>query len=131
MRSDSGRNPQANRRAAARRESPTRSDEHRQTLREANELMLKSALRSKRNAERCFGGRFETPPPPERGRRPDPPPLRLRTMKDANNRDQLNGRQRPAGGAMLSILRFASGIPGGMEILLGKGFRMTFFDEES
>ena len=32
---------------------------------------------------------------------------------------------------MLSILRFASGIPGGMEILLGKGFRMTFFDEES
>ncbi len=32
---------------------------------------------------------------------------------------------------MLSILRFASGIPGGMEILLGEGFRMTFFDEES
>ena len=57
MRSDNGRNPQANRRAAARRESPTRSDEHQQTLREANELMLKSAIRSRRNAERCFGGR--------------------------------------------------------------------------
>ena len=57
MRSDSGRNPQANRRAAAGRESPTRSDEHQQTLREANELMLKSAIRSRRNAERCFSGR--------------------------------------------------------------------------
>ena len=65
MRSDSGRNPQANRRAAARRESPTRSDEHRQTLREANELMLKSAILSRRNAERCFGGALETALLPE------------------------------------------------------------------
>ena len=38
MRSDSGRNPQANRRAAAGRESPTRSDEHQQTLREAKRV---------------------------------------------------------------------------------------------
>ena len=32
---------------------------------------------------------------------------------------------------MLSIVRFASGIPGGMEILLGEGFQMTFFEEGS
>ena len=37
----------------------------------------------------------------------------------------------PCGGAMLSIVRFASGIPGGLEILLGEGFQMTFFEEES
>ena len=37
----------------------------------------------------------------------------------------------PCGGAMLSIARFASGIPGGMEILLGEGFQMTFFEEGS
>ena len=37
----------------------------------------------------------------------------------------------PCGGAMLSIARFASGIPGGLEILLGEGFQMTFFGEES
>ena len=33
----------------------------------------------------------------------------------------------PAGGAMLSIVRFAGGIPGGMEILMGEGFQMTLF----
>ena len=37
----------------------------------------------------------------------------------------------PCGGAMLSIARFASGIPGRMEILLGEGFQMTFFEEGS
>ncbi len=37
----------------------------------------------------------------------------------------------PCGGAMLSIARFASGTPGGMEILLGEGFQMTFFEEGS
>ena len=37
----------------------------------------------------------------------------------------------PCGGAMLSIARFASGIPGGLEILLGEGFQMTFFREGS
>ena len=37
----------------------------------------------------------------------------------------------PAGGAMLSIGRFAGGIPGGMEILMGEGFQMTLFGEAS
>ena len=37
----------------------------------------------------------------------------------------------PCGGAMLSIVRFASGIPGGLEILMGEGFQMTFFKEAS
>ena len=37
----------------------------------------------------------------------------------------------PCGGAMLSIVRFASRMPGGMEVLLGEGFQMTFFKEES
>ena len=37
----------------------------------------------------------------------------------------------PCGGAMLSICRFASGIPGGLPVILGEGFQMTFFKEES
>ena len=37
----------------------------------------------------------------------------------------------PCGGAMLSIVRFASRVPGGLETLLGEGFQMTFFKEES
>ena len=32
---------------------------------------------------------------------------------------------------MLSLVRFASSIPGGMETLMGEGFQMTFFKEES
>ena len=38
----------------------------------------------------------------------------------------------PCGGAMLSIFRFASRMPGGLEIILGEGFQgfqMTFFDD--
>ena len=35
----------------------------------------------------------------------------------------------PAGGAMLSLLRFASRVPGGVQILMGDGFQMTFFEE--
>ena len=37
----------------------------------------------------------------------------------------------PCGGAMLSICRFASRIPGGLPVILGEGFQMTFFKEES
>ena len=37
----------------------------------------------------------------------------------------------PAGGAMLSILRFASRVPGGVQILMGEGFQMTLFEEIS
>ncbi len=33
----------------------------------------------------------------------------------------------PCGGAMLSICRFAARLPGGLEILIGEGFQMTFF----
>ena len=36
----------------------------------------------------------------------------------------------PSGGAMLSLLRFASRIPGGVEILMGKGVQMSFFEQE-
>ena len=32
---------------------------------------------------------------------------------------------------MLSIVRFASKMPGGLEILMGEGFQMTFFKEGS
>lgn len=32
----------------------------------------------------------------------------------------------PCGGAMLSLFRFASRMPGGMQILMGKGPQMTF-----
>ena len=35
----------------------------------------------------------------------------------------------PAGGAMLSLLRFAGRIPGGVQILMGDGFQMTLFRE--
>ena len=51
----------------------------------------------------------------------DPKQLRMWRMKGVE----------PCGGAMLSIARFASGIPGGLEILLGEGFQMTFFEEGS
>ena len=44
---------------------------------------------------------------------------------------QLRRGVEPAGGAMLSIVRFAGGIPGGMEILMGEGFQMTLFGEAS
>ena len=37
----------------------------------------------------------------------------------------------PCGGAMLSICRFAGRMPGGLEIIFGKGFQMTLFEEES
>ena len=37
----------------------------------------------------------------------------------------------PCGGAMHSIFRFASRLPGGLEILMGEGFQLTFFKEES
>ena len=33
----------------------------------------------------------------------------------------------PCGGAMHSIFRFAARLPGGLEILIGEGFQMTFF----
>ena len=37
----------------------------------------------------------------------------------------------PSGGPMPSLVRFASSIPGSMEILMGEGFQLTFFKEES
>ena len=37
----------------------------------------------------------------------------------------------PCGGAMLSICHFASRIPGGLPVILGEGFQMTLFEEES
>ena len=35
----------------------------------------------------------------------------------------------PCGGAMHSIFRFAGRMPGGLEILFGEGFQMTFFKD--
>ena len=35
----------------------------------------------------------------------------------------------PCGGAMHSIFRFAARLPGGLEILIGEGFQMTFFKD--
>ena len=37
----------------------------------------------------------------------------------------------PGGGAMLSLLRFASRVPGGVQILMGIGFQMTLFEDVS
>ena len=37
----------------------------------------------------------------------------------------------PCGGAMHSIYRFASRMPGGPEILMGEDYQMTFFNEEN
>ena len=36
----------------------------------------------------------------------------------------------PCGGAMHAIFRFAAQVSGGLHILLGEGFQMTFFREE-
>ena len=38
-----------------------------------------------------------------------------------------NGGVEPSGGAMHSLFLFASRMPGGLDILMGEGFRMTFF----
>ena len=35
----------------------------------------------------------------------------------------------PSGGAYHSLVNFAARIPGGMEILFGEGFQMTFFND--
>ena len=36
----------------------------------------------------------------------------------------------PCGGAMLALLRFAMRIPGGLEILMGEGFQVVFWEKE-
>ena len=36
----------------------------------------------------------------------------------------------PSGGAMLSLLRFASRVHGGVEVLMGKGVQLSFFEQE-
>ena len=36
----------------------------------------------------------------------------------------------PAGGAMFSLFRFAMRLPKGVEILMGKGFRVVFWETE-
>ena len=35
----------------------------------------------------------------------------------------------PSGGAMHSLFLFASRMPGGLDILMGQGFQMTFFND--
>ena len=37
----------------------------------------------------------------------------------------------PSGGPMLALFRFASRMPGGLDILMGEGFQMNLRDEES
>ena len=36
----------------------------------------------------------------------------------------------PSGGPMHSLFRFASRMPGGLDILMGEGFQMDLFDED-
>ncbi len=95
-------------------------------------------------------GRHGPPPdgtePMESGVLPDDFGRRLERLKEASGLSwrglaralgadpkQL-GRWRkgvePCGGAMHSIHRFASRMPGGPEILMGEDYRMSFFDEE-
>ena len=85
--------------------------------------------------------------PIESGVLPEDFPQRLVRLKDASGLSwrgmaraigvdpkQLRRWRRgvePAGGAMLSLLRFANRIPGGVHILMGDGFQMTLFEEAS
>ena len=72
---------------------------------------------------------------------------RLRTLKEASgltwagladaigvDKKQLRRWRRngvePSGGPMLSLVRFAGRIPGGLDILMGEGFQMTLFEED-
>ena len=72
---------------------------------------------------------------------------RLRRLKDASgltwagladaigvDKKQLRRWRRngvePSGGPMLSLVRFAARIPGGMDILMGEGFQMALFTDE-
>ena len=85
-------------------------------------------------------------PSPEGGVLPEDFPDRLRRLKEASgltwnglaqelgvDRKQLDRWRKgvePCGGAMLSLVRFARRIPGGLDILLGEGFQMDLWDED-
>ena len=85
--------------------------------------------------------------PIESGVFPEDFPQRLVRLKDASGLSwrgmaralgvdpkQLRRWRRgvePGGGAMLSLLRFASRVPGGVQILMGDGFQMTLFEDVS
>ena len=85
--------------------------------------------------------------PIESGVYPEDSPQRLVRLKEASGLSwrgmaralgvdpkQLRRWRRgvePGGGAMLSLLRFASRVPGGVQILMGDGFQMTLFEDVS
>ena len=60
---------------------------------------------------------------------------RLERLKEAIGIDYKqmyrwhNDGVEPSGGAYHSLVLFASRIPGGLEILFGEGFQMTFFKD--
>ena len=69
----------------------------------------------------------------QRGQRPH---LERRAFAQALSVDRKQVRRwrqgtDPCGGAMHSLFRFALRMPGGLEILMGEGFRMTFWEKES
>ena len=84
--------------------------------------------------------------PQESGVLPEDFTDRLRRLKEASgltwsglaqalgvDRKQLNRWRKgtePCGGAMLSLLRFARRMPGGLDILIGGAAQMTFLEEE-
>ena len=103
------------------------------------------------------GARFDGRPDPidaqrgapsqEGGVLPQDFPHRLQRLKEASgltwnglaqalgvDRKQLDRWRKgvePCGGAMLSLVRFARRIKGGLDILLGEGFQMDLWDEDS
>ena len=103
-------------------------------------------------SSRLDGSAHDTAPeeqtqPIESGVLPEDFPQRLERLKEASGlswrglaralgvdpKQLLRWRNgvEPCGGAMHSIFRFAARTPGGLEILIGEGFQMSFFKEKS
>ena len=106
-----------------------------------------------RNAEPRFDGRSDQITidgrtlPYESGVLPEDFPDRLERLKEASgltwagfakalgvDRKQVRRWRKgtePCGGAMHSLFRFALRMPGGLNILMGDGFQMAFWEKES
>ena len=112
-------------------------------------MASKSKIGSTRNAEPRFDGRWRRITvngrvlPLATGVLPEDFPDRLRRLKEASGltwtgfaqaigvdrkqvRRWLRKGVEPSGGPMLALLFFAALIPGGVKILMGEGFRLTF-----
>ena len=116
-------------------------------------MASKPKIRSSRNPEPHFHGRSDRITingrvlPLETGVLPENFPERLTCLKEASgltwtafaqalgvDRKQVRRWRKkgvePSGGPMLALLRLAMRIPGGLEILMGEGFQLTFWEEE-